>query len=225
MSKLFNHPLEKKYCFWTEIFAFYCGTTGCASHWCMSRFLSEPQPIATNWCKRPPRPDHDAQAVSITAHSPGRRACVDQTDSQRHHVIRGALICGLPIPIPPPSKRVLPFKHRLHVFNLFTWEFLELRVRVKHAVESRSRVALADVKSAGQFGWQLGGRVATSFGCRRLGPDRTQFRLWLRLILLRGVQTRLQFYGKLVRCHNEDATKLAGLVWEAIVVPLSSFPW
>lgn len=70
---------------------------------------------------------------------------MDQTDSRRHHVSSGSLISGLPSPISP-------LKHRLHVLNLLTGEFLELRVRVEDAVEPWRGVALVDVKSAGQFG-------------------------------------------------------------------------
>lgn len=57
----------------------------------------------------------------------------------------------------------LPFEHRLHVLNLLAGEFLELRVGVEDAGRSRSSVALVDVQPAGQFGGQLGGRVAA--GC------------------------------------------------------------
>lgn len=78
---------------------------------------------------------------------------MDQTDSRRHHVSSGSLISGPQSPIPAAaSQHGSPLKHRLHVLNLLTGEFLELRVRVEDAVEPRRCVALVDVKSAGQFG-------------------------------------------------------------------------
>ncbi len=123
-----------------------------------------------------------------------------------------------------------PFEHRLHVLNLLAGELLELRVGVEDAGGSRSSVALVDVQPAGQFGGQLGGRVAA--GCLRLlrfGSDRALSGLRPRLSLLRSGQPRLQLPGQFFRCHAEERTLLSEPVRErgacqSLPVPLSSRP-
>lgn len=123
-----------------------------------------------------------------------------------------------------------PFEHRLHVLNLLARELLELGVGVEDAGRSRSSVALVDVQPAGQFGGQLGGRVAA--GCLRLlrfGSDRALFGLRPRFSLLRSGQPRLQLPGQFFRCHAEERTLLSEAVRErgacqSLSEPLSSWP-
>lgn len=87
----------------------------------------------------------------------------------------------------------LPFEHRLHVLDLLAGEFLELCEGVEDAGRSRSSVALVDVQPVGQFGGQLGGRVATCcLRPLRFGSDRALFGLRSRLSLLRSAQARLK---------------------------------